>query len=293
VVGEKWNSKILVNLPVTNVPRCVSRNAKTHWLQHLQIPYIAAGSVHPDLACIVHHRTDKPLVKQHTVSDEQATSPIKEGPSTPNLWGSFLPTWLACAGQVSRVSRVTTRHVLFRRTVLALRKSGLAWAFDQVKVTLQLTVSQSVCHVVESLLGFITRPGFWNQPTKKLTKGGVLRKRHTSSLARFDHSCVRNALLEMVKGALKLQRGVCLRKRDIRRGGRPWLFQTRGCCYWWEIVPSGNVPFVKNILVGWLSEVWTQKYWDRFGWWPLRLGGKSLQLKASMIGEGGPCPFFN
>jgi hypothetical protein len=43
-----------------------------------------------------------------------------------------------------------------------------------------------------------------NQPTKKLTKGGVLRKRETSCLARFDHSCVRNALLEMVNGALKL-----------------------------------------------------------------------------------------
>jgi hypothetical protein len=28
-VGEKWNLQILVNLPVTNVPRCVSRNAKT------------------------------------------------------------------------------------------------------------------------------------------------------------------------------------------------------------------------------------------------------------------------
>jgi hypothetical protein len=43
-----------------------------------------------------------------------------------------------------------------------------------------------------------------NQPTKKLTKGGVWRKRQTLSLARFDHSCVRDALLEMVKGALKL-----------------------------------------------------------------------------------------
>jgi hypothetical protein len=42
------------------------------------------------------------------------------------------------------------------------------------------------------------------QPIKKLTKGGVLRKRQTSSLARFDHSCVRNAFMEMVKGALKL-----------------------------------------------------------------------------------------
>jgi hypothetical protein len=44
-----------------------------------------------------------------------------------------------------------------------------------------------------------------NQPTnQKATKGGVLCKRETSSLARFDHSCVRNALLEMENGALKL-----------------------------------------------------------------------------------------
>jgi hypothetical protein len=34
-----------------------------------------------------------------------------------------------------------------------------------------------------------------------------LRKRETSSLARFDDSYIRNAVLEMVKGALKLQRG--------------------------------------------------------------------------------------
>jgi hypothetical protein len=31
---------------------------------------------------------------------------------------------------------------------------------------------------------------------------------------------------------------------------------------------------VKRILVGWLSGSWTQKCWDRFGWWPLRLGGE-------------------
>jgi hypothetical protein len=35
-----------------------------------------------------------------------------------------------------------------------------------------------------------------------------MRKRETSSLAMFDHSCVRNALLEMVNRALKLSRGV-------------------------------------------------------------------------------------
>jgi hypothetical protein len=42
------------------------------------------------------------------------------------------------------------------------------------------------------------------QPTKKLPKGGVLCKRQISSVARLVHFCVRNALLEMVNGALKL-----------------------------------------------------------------------------------------
>jgi hypothetical protein len=37
---------------------------------------------------------------------------------------------------------------------------------------------------------------------KKLTKGRVRRKRETSSIARFDHSCLRNALLDMVNVAL-------------------------------------------------------------------------------------------
>jgi hypothetical protein len=41
-----------------------------------------------------------------------------------------------------------------------------------------------------------------NQPTKRLTKGGVRRRRETSSLAGSNRSCVRNALLEMVNGAL-------------------------------------------------------------------------------------------
>jgi hypothetical protein len=62
-------------------------------------------------------------------------------------------------------------------------------------------------------LAFVSRmsPMMWyltlsneptNQPTKRLIKGGVRRRRETSSLVRSNHSCVRNALLEMVNGAL-------------------------------------------------------------------------------------------
>jgi hypothetical protein len=79
VVGEEWNPKILLNLPVTKVPRSVSRNAKTLGLYHLQLPDVAAGNRPPDWTRVIHHRTDKLLVEQHNVSDEQAASPVKEG----------------------------------------------------------------------------------------------------------------------------------------------------------------------------------------------------------------------
>jgi hypothetical protein len=38
-----------------------------------------AGSEHPDRTCFIHHRTDKLLVEQHTVSDGETVSPVKEG----------------------------------------------------------------------------------------------------------------------------------------------------------------------------------------------------------------------
>jgi hypothetical protein len=44
------------------------------------------------------------------------------------------------------------------------------------------------------------------------------------------------------------------------------------------------------------SGSWTHNCWDRFDWWPLRLGRKgegSIWLKASMTGEGGAVPLLN
>jgi hypothetical protein len=40
---------------------------------------VASGSGPPDRTCVIHHRTDELLVEQHTVSDGQAASPVKEG----------------------------------------------------------------------------------------------------------------------------------------------------------------------------------------------------------------------
>jgi hypothetical protein len=49
---------------------------------------------------------------------------------------------------------------------------------------------------------------------------------------------------------------------------------------------------MKRILVGWLYESSTQNCWDSFGWWPLRLSGKSLWLNASKTAEVRPCPLL-
>jgi hypothetical protein len=61
VVGEKWNPQILVNLPVTNVPSCVSRSAKTLGLWHLQHADVAAGCGSPHRTRVIRRGTDQLL----------------------------------------------------------------------------------------------------------------------------------------------------------------------------------------------------------------------------------------
>jgi hypothetical protein len=50
-----------MNLTATNKQMCVSRNAKTLGLQHLQILDMGASSGQPDWACVVCHRTEELL----------------------------------------------------------------------------------------------------------------------------------------------------------------------------------------------------------------------------------------
>jgi hypothetical protein len=67
-----------VNLPVTNVPGCVSRDAKTLGLQHLQLTDVGVGSGPPDPACVVHNWADELLVEQHAVLNGKTAPPVKE-----------------------------------------------------------------------------------------------------------------------------------------------------------------------------------------------------------------------
>ena len=78
MVGEKRNSQILVNLPVTDVPRCTSSNAKTLVLKHLQLPNVASSSGPLDRVRIVHYGTDKLPVQQNTPPEGEVTIPFQE-----------------------------------------------------------------------------------------------------------------------------------------------------------------------------------------------------------------------
>lgn len=62
----------------------IPRTALT-WLgmQHLQLLDVAAGSGFTDGTCIIYHGADGLLVKQHTISYEQDTSPVREGQASP------------------------------------------------------------------------------------------------------------------------------------------------------------------------------------------------------------------
>ena len=76
MVGEKRKSQILVNLPVTDVPRCTSSNAKTLGLKHLQLQNVPSSGRSPDGERIVHHETDELPVEQNTVPDGESTPPV-------------------------------------------------------------------------------------------------------------------------------------------------------------------------------------------------------------------------
>jgi hypothetical protein len=69
-------------------------------LEHLHFLDVAADSGPPDWTCVIYHRTDELLVEQHTVSDGQTASSVREGPGMPSLRAAFYRTWLTCSKQV-------------------------------------------------------------------------------------------------------------------------------------------------------------------------------------------------
>ena len=67
MVGKEWNSQVLVNLPVTDIPRCTSSSTKTLGLNNLQLPDMGMGGGPPDWAPVVHRGSDELLIKQNAI----------------------------------------------------------------------------------------------------------------------------------------------------------------------------------------------------------------------------------
>jgi hypothetical protein len=83
VISKRRNYQILVNSPVTFVPRCTSSNDKTLGLKHLQLPDVTSNSGPPDGAGIVHYGKDELPIEQNTMSDGEVTPWLGEEPATP------------------------------------------------------------------------------------------------------------------------------------------------------------------------------------------------------------------
>jgi hypothetical protein len=118
---------------------------------------------------------------------------------------------------------------------------------------------------------------WWDQLTKKLIKGRVRHRRETSCLVKYDHSCVWNAFLEMVNVALKWN-SECAYDNRVLSWRKALTCQTREYYFWWEIIPSSNLSFMKRISVVWLSGSLALKCSDHFGWWPPWLGKAGVPL---------------
>jgi hypothetical protein len=62
-----------MNMPLTNVPRCIGGTANTLGLKHLWFPDMGTSGGPPDGAHLVHHRRDELLKQQKSVSNGETT----------------------------------------------------------------------------------------------------------------------------------------------------------------------------------------------------------------------------
>jgi hypothetical protein len=137
--------------------------------------------------------------------------------------------------------------------------------------------------------------------TAKLMRPSNMKRFPTPEL---NHSCVRNAYLELEKepDMLTLAGLLPCLGQD--------LDQTRGYCYRLEDEPFRQfVLYKKNVgwmrtLVGWerwldenvgWMDAWefNPEQWDRFGWRSLQLVGGSFWLRACIILGGNSWPLFS
>jgi hypothetical protein len=76
MVDKVGDSQIIVNLPVTSVPRCTGSNSKRLGLKHMQFPDTGTSGGPQDWSRLVHHWTDKPFVQRNIIPDGETTSAV-------------------------------------------------------------------------------------------------------------------------------------------------------------------------------------------------------------------------
>jgi hypothetical protein len=108
MVGKVGDFQIIVNLPVTIVPRIIGSNAKTLGMKHQNFPYIGGSGGHPDGSRIVHRGTDELLIQQISILDRVTASPVYERSQRSQSVCRFLSR-LICVDQGSCLSVVTPR----------------------------------------------------------------------------------------------------------------------------------------------------------------------------------------
>jgi hypothetical protein len=72
VVGEIWNSQILLDSLITSVATRVIGNAMTFGFYLLQLHDLVSDIRPPDTACITHHTSNELLIKEDNVYNRQA-----------------------------------------------------------------------------------------------------------------------------------------------------------------------------------------------------------------------------
>jgi hypothetical protein len=140
-------------------------------------------------------------------------------------------------------------------------------------VLLHRSTIQLATHEVLTLWLLAHNCAGYHQPIKE-TKGGVKSKREENHPCEARPFLERNALLEMVKGAL-IYNFVCVCVRAYANG----------------ISVVAKAPDFSEYMLLPLVGSWTQKCWvalAKAGGLCYLERGKTLWLKASMTGEGGP-----
>jgi hypothetical protein len=102
------------------------------------------------------------------------------------IWKLSIWVMSSCNHVVVNISEVRTASI-----IRAIYFNEIAWCYIPGGCHLNKDIVIAQASTYQCCVKITNQPT--NKPTRKLTTGGILRKRKTSSLARLNHSCARSA----------------------------------------------------------------------------------------------------